>query len=96
MYSYKYHPKVKNDLKKIDKPVQKEFIDIHRPKILEDPEISSEELTGDLAGIYSYHFRKNKIEYRASYFIDFSKKIIYFIMIAKRERFYETLKRRLS
>jgi len=95
MYSYKYHPKIKNDLKKIDISTQKEFINIHRPKIVENPNIA-ELLTGDLNEIHSYHFKKNKVEYRVCYIVDQKSNTIYFIMIGKRESFYESLKRRLS
>ncbi len=54
-----YHQKVKKDLKKIDKSVESEVRDLHIPKILSDPYIS-DDLTGGLAGIRSYHFKKKK------------------------------------
>lgn len=95
--SYKdvYHPKVKSDLKKLDKPVVKDIHDIHLDFILDKP-LAGERLYGELEEVFSYHFRKNKADYRIAYTVDDEKKIVYFIMIAKRENFYETLKRRLS
>jgi mRNA-degrading endonuclease RelE of RelBE toxin-antitoxin system len=55
----------------------------------------NENLHGDLEGASSYHFRKNKADYRIAYSIDNSRKVVYFLMMAKRENFYEILKRRL-
>ena len=94
MFKDEYHPAVKSDLKKIDKVVQKEIKEIHIPAILEDP-YNSEQLIGNLSGIYSYHFRKLKTEYRICYFIDEEKETVYILMIGKRENFYKILQRRL-
>jgi addiction module RelE/StbE family toxin len=89
-----YHPKVKKDLRKIDKSVQSEIKDFHIPEILSNPYIA-DELKGDLAGIRSYHFKKDKVQYRISYIIDEAQRIVYILMIGKRESFYEILRRRL-
>ena len=89
-----YHPKVKKDLRKIDKSVESEVRDLHIPKSLSDPYIAND-LAGDLAGIRSYHFKKDKVQYRISYIIDEVQKIVYILMIGKRESFYEILRRRL-
>jgi len=89
-----YHPKVKKDLKKIDKSVKSEVRDVHIPNILTDPHIA-DDLTGDLEGISSYHFKKETVQYRISYIIYEEQKIVYFLMIGKREKFYEILRRRL-
>ena len=59
------------------------------------PYYATDDLTGDLSGICSYHFKKEKVEYRISYIIDELQKIVYFLMIGKRENFYEILRRRL-
>ena len=95
--SYKdaYHPRVKADLKKLDKPVVKEIHNIHLDNLLGNP-FAGESLYGDLEGIFTYHFRKNKVDYRIAYTVDDEKKVVYIIMIAKRENFYEILKRRLQ
>ena len=89
-----YHPQVKKDLKKIDKSFQLEIKDFHIPKILKAPYIG-DELTGDLAGIRSYHFKKDRVQYRISYIIDETKEIVNILMIGKRESFYDILRRRL-
>ena len=94
--SYKdaYHPRVKNDLKKLDKNIVKEIYDIHLDNILHEP-YSGEKLHGDLEGVSSYHFRKNKVDYRIAYSVEEDKRIVYIVMVGKRENFYEILKRRL-
>lgn len=62
-YRDEYHPKVKSDLRKFDKAVIKELFDVHIEKILQEPHLG-EKLHGELEGVSSYHFRKNKVEYR--------------------------------
>lgn len=94
-YKDEYHPRVKSDLKKLDKSVVREIYDIHLKNILHEP-YSDEKLHGDLEGVSGYHFRKNKVDYRIAYSIEEGKKIVYFVMVGKRENFYEILKRRLS
>jgi addiction module RelE/StbE family toxin len=93
-YKDEYHPKIKTDLKKQDKEVIKEIYGIHIAKILKEP-FDSEKLRGSLEGFLSYHFRTNKVDYRIAYAIEEDRKIVYFIMIGKRENFYDLLKRRL-
>lgn len=93
-YQDRYHPRVKRDLRKLDKSVKIKIRDYHIQKILETP-YDSDELTGKLSGICSYHFTQGKVQYRISYLIDDTEKIVYFLMIGKRESFYEILNRRL-
>lgn len=93
-YRDEYHPRVKRDLKKLDEGVVREIYDIHLDNILHEP-YRGEKLHGDLEGVSSYHFRKNKVDYRIAYSIEEDKKNVYIVMIGKRENFYEILKRRL-
>ena len=93
-FTDEYHPRVKRDLRKIDKSVESEVKDIHIPRILHDPYVA-DDLSGDLEGISSYHFKKGKVQYRISYIVDEEKKVVYILMIGKRESFYEILRRRL-
>ncbi len=94
-YKDEYHPRVKSDLKKLDKSVVREVYDIHLENILHKP-YRGDKLHGDLEGVLSYHFRKNKVDYRIAYSVEEDKRIVYIVMIGKRENFYEVLKRRLS
>ncbi|MBZ0154722.1 MAG: type II toxin-antitoxin system RelE/ParE family toxin [Alphaproteobacteria bacterium] len=94
-YKDEYHPGVKKDLKQLERAVVKEVFESHIEKVLQHPE-SGERLRGELSGIFSYHFRKNKIDYRIAYTVDEARKIIYVLRIAKRENFYEVLKRRFT
>ncbi len=95
MYEDQYHPQIKKDLKKIDKPIRLEIKEQIIPTILSNPTIGNE-LTYDLQGIYSYHLKKNQIDYRLCYIIKESDNIVYFLLIATRENFYDLLKRRMS
>lgn len=63
MYKAQYHPGIKKDLKKIDYPIRERIRSEHIPKILSNPE-NGEELTGDLHGTHSYHFKVAKQEFR--------------------------------
>ena len=94
-YRDEYHPKVKPDLKRLDRQVITEIFNTHIEKILREP-YTGEKLHGDLEGVFSYHFRKGKVDYRIAYLIEETKKIVYILMVRKRESFYEILKRRLS
>jgi addiction module RelE/StbE family toxin len=95
MYKDLYHPAVKKDLKKIDKSTKDDIKEIWIPKLLSKP-FEGEELTGPLAGIRSYHFSVGRVQYRIAYSINENKNIIKMLMIAKRESFYQILKRRLK
>jgi len=94
-YRDEYHPKVKSDLKKLDRHVITEIFNTHIEKILREP-YTGEKLHGDLEGVFSYHFRKDKVDYRIAYLIEETKEIVYILMVRKRESFNEILKRRLS
>jgi len=94
-YKDEYHPGVKKELKQLDPQVTREVFDTHIEKIVHTPAIG-EPLHGEMEGILSYHFRKNKVDYRIAYTIDEAQKRVYVLRIAKRENFYEVLKKRLS
>jgi mRNA-degrading endonuclease RelE of RelBE toxin-antitoxin system len=95
-YRDEYHPKTKADLKKLDKPVLRELFDTHINTILDDPYEVGEALHGSLEGISTYHFRLNRVEYRIAFAVKEESKTVYILMVAKRENFYEILRRRLS
>jgi addiction module RelE/StbE family toxin len=94
MYRDQYHPKVKKDLKKIDKRLRRDIETTHIPTILEYPE-HGEMLVGDLNGMLAYHFSYRKQAYRIAYITDDTAKIVFVMMIGKRENFYTILKRRI-
>ena len=93
VYREEYHPKIKSDLKNIDKQVVKKIRDTHLNKILASP-YGNPTLKGNLSNIYSYHFRENKVDYRIAYSIE-KECIIFYYMVAKRENFYEKIKNRV-
>jgi mRNA-degrading endonuclease RelE of RelBE toxin-antitoxin system len=94
-YRDEYHPKIKADLKKLDKPVAREFFD-HIDNILRDPYRTGEALHGSLEGISTCHFRVNRVEYRIAFAVKEELKTVYVLMVGKRENFYEILRRRLG
>jgi addiction module RelE/StbE family toxin len=95
MYKDLYHPAVKKDLKKLDKSVRNDVKKTWIPKLLSKP-FAGEELTGPLAGIRSYHFSVGRVQYRIAYSINENEHIMKILMIAKREGFYQIIKRRLK
>jgi addiction module RelE/StbE family toxin len=95
MFKDKYHPQVKKDLKKLDRSVRAEIQNTHIQQILNRP-CAFDILYGDLSGVCSYHFRKNKVEYRISYMVDESSKTVFVLMIGTRGNFYNILRRRLK
>jgi len=94
MFEDKYHPGVKKDLKKLDRPVIEEIRTVHIQKILTNP-FTFDALHGDLAGLYSYHFRQNRVDYRISYMVNQTSQMVFVLMIGTRENFYNILKKRL-
>ena len=55
MYRDLYHPKVKKDLKTLDKRIRHDIETPHIPAILEQPG-QGEALVGDLSGMHAYHY----------------------------------------
>jgi addiction module RelE/StbE family toxin len=95
MYQPEFHPKVDKDLSKLDKNLRRDIRDKHIPKILHDPQRVGGNLTGKLAGLKSYSFAANRVEYRIIYDILEEKIIVLFLMVGSRENLYERLLRRL-
>jgi len=87
MYEAEYHPRVNKDLKKIDPPIREKIRNEHIPKIISDPDVG-ENLSGDLKGTSSYHFKIAKQEFRIAYITDEQAKKVFIQMIAKRSDFY--------
>ena len=94
MYEIKTPSSVKKDVKKLDKPVQKELRDKHFPKIKEDP-FEAEPLRGDLRGLWAYHFSNGSVQYRVVYEILRDERVVMLVMVGSRGDFYEALRRRL-
>jgi addiction module RelE/StbE family toxin len=95
-YRDEYHPKTKADIKKLDKAIIKELFDTHINNILRNPRQAGEVLHGSLKGISSYHFKRNRVDYRIAFAVKEESKTVYILMVGKRENFYEILQRRLG
>jgi len=94
MFEKKFHPKIKNDLKKIDKQVIKKIKEIHIQNIAKNPYKYSR-LKGNLSNYFSYHFKEKGVDYRIAYEVMEDEKIIIYLIIAKRENFYKNLIKRI-
>ena len=92
-YKEAFHPKIKSDLKKIDKSVVKKIQTHHLEKIVDDP-YRYETLKGVLSNLRAYHFKESGVEYRIAYEVT-ENQIIFYYMIAKRENFYKKIKSRI-
>ncbi len=75
MYDLVIPDSVQKDVKRLDKPVQREWRDEHFPRIKADP-FRAEQLRGPLKGVWSYHFTFRSTQYRIAY--KFSRKRIKF------------------
>jgi mRNA-degrading endonuclease RelE of RelBE toxin-antitoxin system len=95
VFSEAFHPKVKSDLRKLDKKVAVEIRDVHLNRILDNPAIGSY-LRGRLSHIRSYHFRHHSTEYRIAYEVIQEGKILFYYMVASRENFYKKLEQRIG
>ena len=92
IFNEEFHPKIKSDLKKIDRGVVKKIKSLHLDNILSNP-YKYEMLKGNLSNLYSYHFKENLVEYRIAYEIR-DDVIIFYYMIASRENFYKKVENR--
>jgi addiction module RelE/StbE family toxin len=94
MYEIKAPSSVKKDIKRLDKPVQRELRDKYFPKIKESP-FDAEPLRGDLRGLWAYHFFHGSTQYRIVYEILRDERVVMLVMVGSRGDFYESLRRRL-
>ncbi len=81
-------------LSKLDKPVRNKITAV-LGDIAKNPFIG-ECLKGDLATLYSYHFKAAAIEYRIAYQIKAQEVVVIVMQIGTRENFYEELKKRFK
>jgi len=95
MYALTSLKVVKRDIKKLDRKLQEIIKNEHFPKIKKNP-YTGDPLFYEFKGLRSYHFSYQGTEYRIVYEIYQANNTILVIMIGKREKFYETLKRRIS
>ncbi len=93
-YRDEYHPQIKKDLKKLSPNLREAIMTEHIPAILSNPE-KGELLAGDLGGIFSYHLKFVRQEYRIAYVTEEGTKTVFVLMIGKRGEFYKLLKRRV-
>ena len=66
------------------------------PLLSMDPISAGRRLTGNLSGYWRFDFRGSGVDYRIAYELDEEEKVVYILMVEKRERFYERLLRLVS
>ena len=94
MYTIQAISAVKKDIKKLPPEVRTLVKEVHLPRIKQNPRLGLP-LKPPFKGLRSYHFSHKGVQYRIVYEIDKAEKIIYILMIASRERFYERLRKRI-
>ena len=94
IYKDEYHPQVKKDLKKLSPKLRQIVREEHISAILLNPD-KGKPLAGDLNGVFSYHLKLIKQQYRIAYCIEEKTKTVFVLMIGKRGEFYKLLKRRV-
>jgi mRNA-degrading endonuclease RelE of RelBE toxin-antitoxin system len=95
MLSIFYHPKVKKDLKSLDKAVAHEIVTSVIPSVSEHLE-NGIKLSGELKNFYKFSFHVKGISYRIIYELSKSEnKNLYILFIGPRENAYEKVLRRL-
>jgi addiction module RelE/StbE family toxin len=93
MFKEKFHPKIKKDIKKLDKSLVKK-LPSYFDQILSNPH-QNEQLKGNLKDIFSYHFQHQSTNYRIAYTINNDNEIVIFLLIASRENFYKNVALRI-
>jgi len=94
MYELRFHRKVDKELANLPIKVRKKIKYGFFPSLSEKPTIGKV-LSGELSGVWKLSFRASNTDYRIAYEINEDSKVVYIIMLGKREGFYERLKRRL-
>ena len=93
MFEKRFHPKIKSDLKKIDKKIVENIKNIHIQNIAKEP-YKYPSLKGNLSKFRSYHFREKRTDYRIAYKI-VNNEVVVYLIIAKRENFYKNFLKRI-
>ncbi len=90
-----YHPKVKKDLKKLDKTVAHEILESIILEVAENLD-KGVRLAGELKNFYKFPFYLKGVSYRIIYQIqETPEKVLYVVFIGVRENAYEKVLRRL-
>jgi mRNA-degrading endonuclease RelE of RelBE toxin-antitoxin system len=94
MYELRFHPQVDKELGRLVKATVKAVKEFHLSKIASSPFEMGISLSGPLSRFRKYVFSHKGTSYRIAYEVDKDTRIVYVLMIGKREGFYERLERR--
>jgi mRNA-degrading endonuclease RelE of RelBE toxin-antitoxin system len=95
MYELRFHRKVDKELSHFPQEVRSQIKNTFLPLISMDPKGAGRRLSGNLSGYWRFDFRGSGVDYRIAYEVVEEEKIVYILMVGKRERFYERLRRLL-
>jgi len=96
MYELRFHRKVDKELEKLPFEVRRKIKKVYFPLLEKDPKSKGKPLSGSLSGLWRLSFKMINTEYRIAYEIDEKESIVYVLMIGKREKFYDKLKKRFN
>ena len=92
IYKLKFFKTSYKEWQKLDAHVRKQFKN-HLKKRLQNPRIESARLKG-YADLYKIKLRS--VGYRLAYMVEDEEIVVYVVCVARRDRIYEILPRRLS
>lgn len=94
MYELRFHRKVDKEIEKLPKEVKRKIKNVYFPLLEKEPKNKGKPLSGPLAGLWRLSFKMLNNEYRIAYEINDNENAVYILMIGKREKFYDRLKKR--
>jgi mRNA-degrading endonuclease RelE of RelBE toxin-antitoxin system len=95
MYELRVHRKVDKELSYFPQEVRSQIKTTFLPLISVDPKSAGRRLSGNMSGYWRFDFRESGVDYRIAYEVDEEEKVVYILMVGKRERFYKRLRRLL-
>ncbi|MBI3950913.1 MAG: type II toxin-antitoxin system RelE/ParE family toxin [Acidobacteria bacterium] len=94
-YRVELAPAAERDIKKLPPPVRREVINVHLPRIANDPRWRGSPLHGEFVDYWSYHFG-HRPEYRIIYSVEEDIVTVMIVLIGARENIYKRLRRRVG
>lgn len=91
-YEIRVHPRVKQDVSRLDPPVWKRVKDRLQDRLSRRPEYFGQPLRGTLKGLWKFRVG----DYRVVYRIDESESVLRVLAVAHRKNAYDRVRRRLE
>ncbi len=94
MWDIRWHPRLDQDLKRLDKPIRRKLRDEIFPHVMKNPH-KGKRKSGDLIGVWAWEATSSAGEPRILYEIIPQDQVVLVIGIGTHEGFYPRMKRRL-